>query len=413
MSDTESTEPVTRAISAAGSADPSGAANQRRARAYNERLVLSLVRRNDGLSKAGIAKRSGLSAQAVSVIMRSLESDDLLLRGEPVRGKVGQPSIPMSVNPEGAYSIGLKVGRRSADIVLLDFAGNQKLAKQVRYDYPKPTSVLAFVKRTVKEINRRLSTAQQNRIAGIGVSMPFELWNWAEQIDAPAKDMLAWKTFDFQQKFERFCDYPVFVENDATAACGAELVFGHGAELSDFVYFFIGTFVGGGVVLNHAVFRGRTGNAGAIGSMPVVTKDGKPTQLIDHASVLALENRLRSDNKDPSVLWLSPTDWSSIGEQLDDWIETTAQYIAMAIASSCAVIDFAAAVIDGGIPTGVRKRLVLATERNLKQLDLTGINEPVLYEGQIGSGARAIGAACLPLFSRYLLDQNVLFGAPT
>ncbi len=58
--------------------DPSGGANQTRVRAYNERLVMSLVRRHGELSKADIARRSGLSAQTVSVIMRALESDGLL-----------------------------------------------------------------------------------------------------------------------------------------------------------------------------------------------------------------------------------------------------------------------------------------------------------------------------------------------
>ena len=55
-------------------------------RAHNERLVLSLVRQHGALAKSDIARITGLSAQTVSVIMRALEQDGLLLRGEPVRG---------------------------------------------------------------------------------------------------------------------------------------------------------------------------------------------------------------------------------------------------------------------------------------------------------------------------------------
>ena len=69
----------------------SGGSNQTRVRAYNERLVLSLVRLHSALSKADITRLSGLSAQTASVIMRALEKDGLLLRGEPLRGRVGQP----------------------------------------------------------------------------------------------------------------------------------------------------------------------------------------------------------------------------------------------------------------------------------------------------------------------------------
>jgi len=392
------------------SADPSGAANQQRARAYNERLILSLIRRHGCLSKTEIAKRSGLSAQAASVIMRSLEHDRLLLRGEPVRGNVGQPSIPMSVNPDGVYSIGLKIGRRSADIVLLDFLGSEKKSLQMRYEYPTPKALLRFVKKSVTTINKSLTKSQQSRIAGIGVAMPFEVWDWADQINAPAKKMLAWKTFDFQQQFSDFCNFPVFVENDATAACGAELVFGHGADLSDFIYFFIGTFIGGGVVLTHAVFQGKTGHAGAIGSMPVVTKHNASSQLIDHASLITLEKMLHKKGIDASILWDSSADWSVLGKPLNNWIKNTAHHIAGAIAASCAVIDFSAVVLDGAIPTDIREKLLVKIGEQLLLLNWKGMNTPVLYEGQIGCDAREIGGACLPLISKYLLDQNVLFG---
>ena len=66
---------------------------------------------------------TGLSAQTVSVIMRALEQEGLLLRGEPVRGRIGQPSVPMSLDADGAFFVGLKVGRRSADLTLIDFMG--------------------------------------------------------------------------------------------------------------------------------------------------------------------------------------------------------------------------------------------------------------------------------------------------
>ena len=72
--------------------------NQAGMRAYNERLVLSLVRRQGGLAKAEIARSTGLSAQTVSVIMRGLEEDGLLARGTPIKGRVGQPSVPMHLS---------------------------------------------------------------------------------------------------------------------------------------------------------------------------------------------------------------------------------------------------------------------------------------------------------------------------
>ena len=388
---------------------PVGGANQSRVRDHNERLVLSLVLRHGSLAKSEIARRSGLSAQTVSVIMRSLEKDGLLLRGEPQRGRVGQPSIPMRLDPDGVYSVGLKIGRRSADLILVDFLGNVRKALKLSYTYPTPKEVLKFYKTGIDELSNSLPKQRQGRIAGVGVSMPFELWNWAEKVGAPKADMDMWRDIDFKTELAAICGLPTFLQNDATSACGAELVFGRGAELTDFVYFFIGTFIGGGVVLNHSVYSGRTGNAGALGSMPVINHSGQAAQLIDHASIYTLEAMLQASDMDCSPIWLEPDDWSIFGSVLDQWIETTAKYLAAAITSACSVIDFEAAIVDGGLPADVRSRLVSAAIEELGKLDLQGIKEPQVFEGVIGSGARALGGASLPLLARYLLDQNVLF----
>jgi predicted ArsR family transcriptional regulator len=107
-------------------ADFSRGTHQPGLRAYHARLLLSLIRRHGSLPKAEIARRTGLSPQTISVIVRQLEADGLLTKEKPQRGKVGQPLVPFSLNPDGAYFIGLKVGRRSGDLVLLDLAGHKR-----------------------------------------------------------------------------------------------------------------------------------------------------------------------------------------------------------------------------------------------------------------------------------------------
>jgi len=388
---------------------PGGGANQLRVRAYNERLVLSLVRRNVGLSKADIARLSGLSAQTVSVIMRALEKDGLLKRGDPVRGKVGKPSIPMALNPDGVFSFGLKIGRRSAELILMDFVGTVRASLNEAYKYPTPDGIRKFVRASVEQLSGGLSTAQRQRIAGIGIAAPFELWNWVEEVGAPPEDMSAWREVDLIDTIGEIVPFPVFQQNDATAACGAELVFGAGPNYSDFAYFFIGSFIGGGVVLNQALYAGKTGNAGAFGSMPVPSRSGHPSQLIDQASIFVLEEMLTREGRDPARLWKDPDYWHQLGATLDLWIDHTARGLAIAITSVCSVIDFEAVIVDGGFPTDVCAKIVDATRKATLKLDLQGIATPHIEQGVVGSAARAIGAASLPLFSRYLLDQNVLF----
>ncbi len=382
--------------------------NQASLRAYNERLVLALVRRHGGLAKADIARSTGLSAQTVSVIMRGLEQDGLLVRGAPVKGRVGQPSVPMHLAPDGAFSIGLKIGRRSADLVLMNFVGDIRQQIHQVYPYPMPEPILDFVDNGIKELLTGLSKDSLSRVAGIGVAAPFELWNWAEEVGAPRDQMETWRDVDFASALGDRCELPVFSQNDATAACGAELIFGRGADRDDFVYFFVGSFIGGGIVLNNTVYTGRSGNAGALGSMPMPTTNGTARQLIDEASIFVLENHLRAAGEDPSPLWLKPEDWTGFGRTLDQWVNHTAKSLAHAIVASCSVIDFPAAIIDGGFPAHVRQAIVAATQKAVTCLDLEGIQPPLVLEGSIGPNARAIGGASLPFFARYLVDQNVL-----
>ncbi len=70
------------------------------------------------------------------------------------------------------------------------------------------------------------------------------------------------------------------------------------ARCRDFIYFYIGAFAGGGVVLNGSLYSGQSGNAGALGSMPVPGPAGKPTQLIDVASIAILEQALNAKGRD-------------------------------------------------------------------------------------------------------------------
>ena len=75
------------------------------------------------MAKADIARSTGLSAQTVTNIMRELERDGLIVKGEPQRGRVGQPSVPIRLAEDGAFFWGMKIGRRSAEMVLTNFLG--------------------------------------------------------------------------------------------------------------------------------------------------------------------------------------------------------------------------------------------------------------------------------------------------
>jgi predicted NBD/HSP70 family sugar kinase len=381
--------------------------NQMGVRVSNEKLVLSLVRLHGSLSKAEITRMTGLSAQTVSVIMRELERELLLVRGEPIRGKVGQPSVPMLLNADGVYFLGLKIGRRSCELVMTNFLGAIVSFQRTTYSFPLPSDVEEFTKTAIAKAISPLED-KTDRIAGLGIAIPNQLWNWADEVGVKAAEMDIWREYDIRESISRHYNWPVYIQNDATAACGAELVFGRHKHLLDFAYFFIGTFAGGGIVLNGSVFAGRTGNAAALGSMPVPGANGSTVQLIDQASLFVLERELVAQGKDPSQLWLSNGEWADLEAEAKAWLQIAARGLAHATIAAATIIDFQVVLIDGSFPPGIRTKLVEMIRLEFSHLDLQGIVPPEIEEGSIGPVARALGGASLPLFDRYYFDQTML-----
>ena len=380
--------------------------NQSGMRAHNERLVLSLVRQHGALAKSDIARMTGLSAQTVSVIMRALEQDGLLQRGEPIRGKIGQPSVPMSLQPAGAFFLGLKIGRRSADLVLVDFLGQVRGTHRRTYRYPTPGAVVAFVAEALPGLMAVLPPVQRDRISGMGVAMPFQLWNWVQAIGAPQAEMDAWRYHDMQAELAAATGLPVYVQNDATSACGAELVFGLGDRPKDFLYFYFGTFIGGGLVLNGQLFLGRTGNAAGVGPMPVTGPDGQMRRLLDTSSLSVLADMMEAAGEPSDHLWERPDHWQVSEPVLSAWLDLAAKGLASAILSAATLLELEAVLIDGWMPVAVRAEVTRRTAEALSRLDLSGIAPPQVREGTVGAQARSLGAAAIPLSQRYLIDQN-------
>ncbi len=382
--------------------------NQAGMRAHNERLVLTLVRQHAGLAKSDIARMTGLSAQTVSVIMRALERDGLLQRGEPVRGRIGQPSVPMSLAPEGAAFLGLKIGRRSADLTLIDFTGVVRSTRRRIYRYPTPDAVIAFVAEAMPAVLADVPHTLRARLGGMGVAMPFQLWDWVAAIGAPQAEMDQWRARDIAAELAALTGLAVTVQNDASAACGAELVFGKGERPRDFLYFYFGYFIGGGLVLNGQLFTGRSGNAAGVGPIPVPGPDGRMRRLLTFASLSALASAMEAAGESALHLWETPQEWQVSEAVLAPWIDSAAEGLASAALGAASLLEIEAVLIDGWMPPAVRARVTKATAAAFARLDLAGITPLTIREGTIGAEARALGAAAIPLSQRYLIDPGAM-----
>ncbi|WP_236640751.1 ROK family transcriptional regulator [Sulfitobacter sp. HI0023] len=385
--------------------------NQSAMRDYNERLVLSLIRQSGPMPKAEIARATGLSAQTVSVIMRALEKEGLLTRREPLRGKVGQPAVPMGLAQDGALFLGLKVGRNGAELALCDFFGKIRHHRRVTYGYPTPEGIIAFTTKNVEELMTELPDALRPRVAGLGIALPFRLWDWeADKSAETAKGLAHWRIRDIAAELRQKLDMPAYLCNDASAACGAELVFGDQAMPSDYLYAYIDHFVGGGLVLDHALHTGRSGNAAAIASLPVSTRAGQRCQLVDLASLATLERMLDAAGEDSGGIRPGADDWDVAAPVVDAWVDQAAHGLAQAVVASSCVFDFETMVIDGAIPRRLRNVLIARTQTELQAIKIPGIVLPTIREGTIGYDAKVRGAASLPLSNRYLVDRATILG---
>lgn len=344
----------------------------------NERQILSLIRQRGPLPRAALATATGLSPQAITNLTRRLIQNGLLDAGAVVRGKVGQPSTPLSLAPDGALFLGLKLGRRLVELALVDFVGNIKIHRQEIYTHPTPDRVLTFARHGLATLLDSLPHSA--RITGLGVAAPFRLWDWGSE-------MAGWHDFDLAASLTAEMGFPVFMENDASTACAAELIFGRAALPRDFVHLYIAHFAGGGVVLDGRLRIGPRRNAGALGSMPIA--DGR--QLLDIASVSTLESRLGRSLPPDDLGWHVPADIQTV------WIAESADALAYAALSATALLDIPVVVVDGAVPPAIRRALTEATRAALARLPAAGIDRPEIVEGSLGRSARILGAAALPL----------------
>ena len=381
-------------------------------RQYNERVVLQAIRLHGALPAAEIARLTHLTPQTVSQISRRLLDDGLLAKGELVRGKVGQPSVPLALSPEGAYAIGIKIGRRSMDVLLVDFTGAVRARWSTEYEFPEPEHVYGEIAQRVKSIRRKLGSAGQERLTGIGVAAPLSLGGWQALLGFPRNLSEQWERTDVGQAIGRLTGLPVQSLKDTAAACVAELVAGRGRHLRSFLYLFVDTFIGGGLVIDSTMRAGPHGNAGAVGSLPLgVVRNGKPDQLLSVASILTLERRFVAADLDGSAAGDERALQAPWRAHTRRWIADAANAIALAINCGACLLDLDAAIVDGSFSRDLLAELLESLNTALGRYSWQGVHQPEVLAGTIGSDAQALGGAWIPLQANFAPDRDLFLKA--
>ena len=243
--------------------------NSVQVRRYNEKVVLEALQRSGTASKADLARATQLSSQAAADIVDSLTDAGLVEQRGRRTGQIGQPSVLYGPAPDGAFSIGLHIGRRALDVVLVDFTGAVRRFESSEYDYPEPAKVGELAASYVKTITASLPPSLRDRVIGVGVAIPYFLGVWANELGFPARVATSWQSIDVQRYLLAEIGQTLRFENDGSAAAMAELAYGRGREYKDWIYLSINTFIGGGLIINGNIEVGAHGNSAAFGPYPV------------------------------------------------------------------------------------------------------------------------------------------------
>ncbi|MGA8162022.1 MAG: ROK family transcriptional regulator [Acidobacteriaceae bacterium] len=232
------------------------------ARHINRDIVLELIRTSQPISRADLARRSGLQRSTVSQIVEQLIRENWVREGPVASAPRGRRPTMIGLN-EDLVAIAADIHPRSATIAVVDLNGRLLSRSLV----PLTSDPLASARLMVECMRRMRAALPRHSTEGIGVSLP-------GRVDAATQRLvfapnLHWPDFDLKAMLEAEMGLPVKMENAATASLLAELIFARMDGTRDAALVTISEGVGVGVLANGQLVSGTHGMAGEFGHIPV------------------------------------------------------------------------------------------------------------------------------------------------
>jgi predicted NBD/HSP70 family sugar kinase len=237
-------------------------ASSETARIINRDIVLELIRASQPISRADLARLSGLGRSTISQIVEQLIDENWVREGAMGSLPRGRRPTLIGLN-ESLVAIAVDIHPRQATVALVDLNGRLLSRSPV----PLTSDPAASMRLIIDCMQRMHNSAPQKSIEGIGMSLPGRI-NPATQrlIFAPN---LKWPEFDIKKMVEGEMKLPVIMENDATACLMAELTFARMDGVQDAVLVAVAEGVGTCVLTNGQLLSGHNGMAGEYGHISV------------------------------------------------------------------------------------------------------------------------------------------------
>ena len=347
------------------------------------------------VSRASVAKMTGLSKQTVSEIVSSLESDGWVETVGRTEGNVGRRAVVYEIVPDAALVASVDLGGTKVRAALCNLAGIVVSEVSEPTDQTGGQAVAHQIHRMVISAASSADIATSKiRVAVIGVP---GVLNPRTGTIGMAPNIAGINGVDFPALMADLLGIEVIVENDVNLAALGEHWMTHRGDKDDLIYLSIGTGIGAGIVVGGQLVRGANGAAGEIGYLPFGADPFEPESLEAGAlervtatnAIIGRYESLSGNRLAVPEIFEAHINQDAHATETLQW---AARHIAQAIAAIAAVVDPSCVVIGGSI--GAREELIAMIEPEIARC----FPRPVLVAPSVlGQHAALAGGASVAL----------------
>jgi len=336
-----------------------------------------------------IIEETKIPQQTISRIVKSLLDRSVLIQtSKESSGERGQPGFWLETNPEFAYGLGLALLMDGISLVLMDFKGQVIVEDRATLADMTVNNVMSHLHNMIPNMLER-SKVPQEKILGMGVGISG--YFTAQDAYINTHSMLnEWADVKIAELLTEHFSFPVWVENDAKAAAAGEGVDGIGKTYKNFVYLFVSTAFGGGVITDGHIMHGTHGNSGELGDL-------LPPKRYMHPNLENLRQILIDNNVEittvAELIEKFDINWPGVNE----WVNRVQDAVSLVASASAAILDTQAIVIGGHIPDELCDLLIKNVDIYVQHRRHSSRPTPKLIRGKSIHEPIAVGAASLPL----------------
>lgn len=235
-------------------------------RDINQTIFLHLIRERQPISRADIAKYTGLRTGTVSVIVNRLIKNNFVFEGTEGPSSGGRPPKNLYINAESFYVLAIDIGVSDTVFAVSDFNGRILKQKSILTEgVPEE-----FLNRLADEVENLIKTEYSRaRFGAVGVSVPGLIDRVTGTVEVSPN--LEWKNVPLRKILNERLHLPIYIENDANAAAFSELWYGplNEARIRTLLFILVVEGLGTGLIIDGKLHVGSSMGLGGFGHMSI------------------------------------------------------------------------------------------------------------------------------------------------